>query len=487
MSAQITDFSGAAPDHIAVRVDRFSIRYRDFNNHILQVTSWLGAQGVSAGDTVGIYSKNPYWMWLLHLAAIRISCRHLTMLPPYAAEFAEQSGMNVFVGDSGVANIAGLECKKIVFDGSRSWPSDVLPNSAEWRNAEVSGESAGPERVAFTTGTTGTPKAVLWTAKMLRQRIGQVGGTRQLTTSTTLYCDLGMETTAGFRYPLATWRQGGTVLLGTNRQSRSKMARASSLAVFAPGQINDVLSRTADSWPRCKSRHLILLGGRAHKTLLTDCYERVASSITIAYGSTEAGSVVTGDAMLTLRHPGACGYVRSGCEVEVVDSQHQPLPPGKRGMVRVKSPSIATSYFSSSKEAETTAAFRDGWFYPGDLGAIAEDGLVVILGRDADVVNIGGRKVSLTDLEGRLNDLQEIKDCCFINVESDRSAKLHALVVTDQDDNWLQNSFRSRVGDIGSISVLRVSSIPRNAMGKIPRNQIADKLKNQSERVIRKK
>ena len=473
-----TDFSHAPPNAIAVIVNDKRVTYRDFNTHIDQVKNWLVSQGVSRTNTVGIFCKNPYWMWLLHIAALRLSCRHLTMLPNYAQIFAEQSGMDVFVGDIEATQIASLDCKKIQFRPGDELSTDSTVVTTEAVDEMSSATVSGAERVAFTTGTTGEPKAVLWTADILNARLGQVGESKHLTQSTVLFCSLGMETTAGFRYPLATWRQGGAVLLATNREWRQKLVQGCSLAVFAPIQIKGELSRSSGLWPRREKRHLILLGGRAHQSLLASCYARVASSVSIAYGSTEAGSVVAGDARQARRHPGACGFVRTDCNVEIIDAQGKQLPPGRRGMVRVRSPSIVAGYFSPQHHVQTSEAFRDGWFYPGDLGAKSEDGLVVILGRAADVANIGGRKLDFSDLEGRLNDVPEITDCCFINVDTEDDDKLLFLVATKQDDAWIRQTLFTTVGKLGPVSVIRVNSIPRNAMGKIPRNRIASRVKS---------
>lgn len=467
------DFSHAPPNATAVIINDKHVNYRHFNRHIDQVRTWLVSQGVSSNNTVGIYCKNPYWMWLLHIAAIRLSCRHLTMLPNYAQTFAEQSGMDVFVGDIEATQVASLDCKKIQFvagDELFRDKTEVAAGAAE----EMSRASArGAERVAFTTGTTGVPKAVLWTADILNARLGQVGESKHLTQSTVLYCGLGMETTAGFRYPLATWRQGGAVLIASNHEWRQKLVQGCSLAVFAPIQIKSELSRSSGLWPRRENRHLILLGGRAHQGLLASCYGRVASSISIAYGSTEAGSVVAGDARQARRHPGACGFVRKDCDVEIIDAKGQQLPPGKRGMVRVRSPSIVAGYFSPQYQSQTAEVFRDGWFYPGDLGTKSADGLVVILGRAADVVNIGGRKLDFSDLEDRLNEVPDITDCCFVKLDTEDEAKVVVLVVTNKDDAWIKQTLLATASELGPISVVRVDSIPRNAMGKIPRNRIA--------------
>lgn len=477
-------FHPLSPDAVAVQCNEHQITYRNFESHIVQVASWLQSQGVCPNDTVGLFSRNPYWMWLLHLAAIALRCRHLTILPKYAQSMAEQVGMNVLVGDVFDESFRTITSLKIPFGKEAVAQLDTVsihgltPDSFN-QKIESTKHSAGPERFAFTTGTTGTPKAVLWTSDILFSRVGQVGGSQHLNGSTTLHCTLGLETTAGFRYPLATWREGGTVLLSTDRANRLKLAQGSTLVVTAPSYLPDLLNHGSDVWPGKANRHMVVLGGRLAATHLEKFYTRIGSSAAIAYGSTEAGSVITGDARVLQRHPGAVGFPRENCEVEIVDDQDRPLPPEVRGRVRVRSPSMVQRYVSSENLDASQKAFRQGWFYPGDSGARSHDGLIVIDGRDSDIVNVKGVKVSVVDIEQRISEVPNISDCCVLVLQTPMGDELHVMVVTQvRDAQWLKETIRGQVNLRVPVRIDIVKTIPRNSMGKVPRLKLAKKLEH---------
>ena len=59
---------------------------------------------------------------------------------------------------------------------------------------------------------------------------------------------------------------------------------------------------------------------------------------------------------------------------------------------------------------------RDGWFYPGDVGSLAAEGILRISGRTSDVINRGGIKVSSTKIEEILRALPNIQDAAACGV-----------------------------------------------------------------------
>ncbi len=60
----------------------------------------------------------------------------------------------------------------------------------------------------------------------------------------------------------------------------------------------------------------------------------------------------------------------------MVDEADRPLPPGATGRVRVRTEEMVQGYLDD--EGLTAAFFRDGWFYPGDLGALGAAGRLTL-------------------------------------------------------------------------------------------------------------
>src|SRR3546814_17513669 len=76
------------------------------------------------------------------------------------------------------------------------------------------------------------------------------------------------------------------------------------------------------------------------------------------------------------------------------------------------------------------ASFQDGWFKTGDLGRMAEDGYVTIVGRSKDIVIRGGENIPIIEIENIIRDLPEVKDIVIVGVPDKRLGEsCHALIV----------------------------------------------------------
>jgi long-subunit acyl-CoA synthetase (AMP-forming) len=91
----------------------------------------------------------------------------------------------------------------------------------------------------------------------------------------------------------------------------------------------------------------------------------LGKDLQIGYGCTEIGTVASGSAEEVADIDGCVGKPLEGITVEI-----------DAGYIRIKSPTMAENYLDY---AEMDAVhFRNGWFYPGDMGYLTSDGRLVI-------------------------------------------------------------------------------------------------------------
>lgn len=115
-------------------------------------------------------------------------------------------------------------------------------------------------------------------------------------------------------------------------------------------------------------------------------------------------------------------------EVQIVDDAGAPLAQGEIGIVRVRNPYMASGYINSPEA--NARAFRDGWFYPGDLGRFGHEGELVIVGRSGDVINKGGIKVNALAIDEAMRAVPGIADAmCFEGPLKDGPSEVIAFVV----------------------------------------------------------
>ncbi len=475
------------PDAVAVITEGRSINYGQFSRDIDRLRGWM-AERLSNGDRrIGIVLPHEYWNWVAHLAAWALGRQVLSLREADSAAIAHALRVDVVTCDHQRATrYAGLSTliPELSFD---STPVHPLVNQGsgvkqQWEEPVASLDDSVPMRVVLTSGTTGVSRSVLWSEATTLARVTQLQQSLQLSNQTRVYAFQHIGTTGGFRYPLARWRSGGTVLLrgsDVGFEATRAVVAASNLLVTAPANLRTLTQQWPKAWPGRETRQLIMAGGRLSRPLLEKALENVACSVSLAYGSTETGSVATGDASLIERHPGAVGFVRGGVEVQIVDAQHEPLAPGTVGTVRIKTPYMVNQYEPVAQHGVPSAdVFKDGWFYPGDRGLLDPDGFLAIEGRTGDVVNLGGAKLSLSALEQKLELLPGVHDLCVLLLPLPDGDRIGVMVVTNTptSDTELHRGIRKVVKPSTPYTLIRAEQIERNAMGKVPRTQLAEKV-----------
>ena len=104
------------------------------------------------------------------------------------------------------------------------------------------------------------------------------------------------------------------------------------------------------------------------------------------------------------------------------------------------------------------------------------DGLFLLRGRSADLVDVAGKRTSLAYLNHHLLAIEGVTDCAFVmqDAEPGRVARLAALVVAPGlDADAIQRALRARI-DAAFLPrpLVIVDSLPRNALGKLPRETL---------------
>ena len=135
---------------------------------------------------------------------------------------------------------------------------------------------------------------------------------------------------------------------------------------------------------------------------------------------------------------GTPGHIRSDsilfgeAEVQVVDDTDGPLPTGEDGRVRIKTDWMVQGYLGDHKTSQQH--FRDGWFYPGDIGRLGPEGNLDILRREGEAINIGGQKVILSDIERTMTATANVRrvGCFVIEGHGDEADLLAACLVLEQ-------------------------------------------------------
>nr|WP_283204740.1 long-chain-fatty-acid--CoA ligase [Caulobacter sp. 3R27C2-B] len=198
------------------------------------------------------------------------------------------------------------------------------------------------------------------------------------------------------------------------------------------------------------------------------------------YGLTESGG------QATFLHPedheesrgklGSVGRPGPGVEVRIVDPTGRDLGVGEVGEVLLRSGSQMTAYWRNPEA--TAATIVDGWLYTGDAGYRDADGYLYIHDRVKDMIVSGGENIYPTEVENALSSHPAVAEVAVIGVPDDRWGEaVKAIVILHPRVNASSGELIAHArGQIAGYklpkSVEFVSSLPRNAAGKILRREL---------------
>ncbi|MCW1913247.1 acyl-CoA synthetase [Luteolibacter sp. GHJ8] len=202
--------------------------------------------------------------------------------------------------------------------------------------------------------------------------------------------------------------------------------------------------------------------------------ELTSQSLLERYGMTETGMILS-NPLHGERRSGSVGQPLPGVEVRLRSETGETITTANEaGEIQVRGPAVFLEYWQLP---ETSAAsFEDGWFRTGDMG-IREDGYYRILGRlSVDIIKSGGYKLSALEIEAALLEHPAIRECAVIGLEDDTWGETVAVAAVLEGDLGLEDLQHWSKGRLSSYKLprrlLRVESLPRNAMGKVAKKEV---------------
>jgi o-succinylbenzoate---CoA ligase len=276
--------------------------------------------------------------------------------------------------------------------------------------------------VMFTSGSTGTAKAVLLTSSALlaaaRAALDRLGGPGQWLLALPVTHVAGLmvlvRSIASAAPPVVLDGpfDPDRLTAATNRLD----AGARRYTSLVPTQLTRALRVGGEAVQALATYDAVLLGGSAVPAALVEQAKRTGIRVVTTYGMTETcgGCVFDGQPL-------------DGVSV-AIDSDQQDEDNVRRGVIRLRGPMLFAGY--RLRVDLWQAARFDGWFVTGDLGRI-DGGRLQVLGRIDDVIVTGGMNVSTGVVEAAVSALDAVLDVAVVGRPDDEwGERIVAYVVT---------------------------------------------------------
>jgi len=459
--------------------------FGELEDAVLRIAAGLKADGLTPGDRLVIRLENTSYYALLFFGAIAAG---LVPMPASSALSADE--VSYFLKDSGARAIAlahGLAIGSIP-EGVRVYePGDVAALKKFATRIDYAPTLADdPAFLVYTSGTTATPKGVLHAQRAVWGRRPMYEGWYGIRQD-----DRVLHAGAfNWTYTLGTglsdpWANGATALVYTGRKDPALwpgLMAAHEVTIFAavPTLYRQILKYCdLESGFPSTLRHGLTAGETLPEDVARSWLERTGTTLYEALGMSEMSTFISSSPSVPPK-PGAIGKPQAGREVVILPAGGGtgPLPAGESGLIAIhrSDPGLMIGYWR--RPDEEAEVLRGDWFCGGDLGVMDEDGYITHLGRNDDLMNAQGYRVSPLEVEQVLGEHPDVAEVAVTEIPvAENVSVIGAFVVLQEgaeaDRQALHALAEARLAAYKTPrEYIFMDHLPRTPNGKVKRTDL---------------
>ncbi len=466
------------------------VGYGEMVERVYRVAGFLRDRGVGRGDVVAVLDVNSvrfmeiaYAAGLLEAVFMPVNFR----LPPVTiAEIVGEVRPRVLFYSEPFKGLADNLDVGFKFELERY--GEILSGGSVYRVESVDPEA--PYALLYTSGTTGKPKAVLYSQSKM------VAGALSIAHQLALYdtpAKLGSGDVMLSLIPVFHILSWGSIFIAPFVGAK---------LVFVPKMDSEylagVIKREGVTWMNGVPTMIYMLlesgerfdgfkaliGGSTVPISLAEKMKRAGMVYSTIYGATDmlatSISIVTdhtsAEEARQVTHP--VPYA----EVKIVKEDGSLAAPGELGEIWYRSPWMPDGYHNNPEK--TRESFVEGWFRTGDLGEPTVDSGLKVLDRVKDAIKSGGEWIPSSVLESIASEVEGVEMVAAVPVRHEKWGERPVLVyVGDVGEEPIRKHFMESVED-GRIAkfwipdrFLRVEELPLTSTGKIHKMQIRELVK----------
>lgn len=468
----------------AVVIDGREISPEELLTDVEAVAGSFAESGIGVGDRVVVSQPNTYEFVVVSLALDAL--RAVIINLPTA--FRREVGQLVRMVDARLCVMHSVTEPRLYGDLRRYISLTDGFGRLNGPPLSTVASQARPEDkfwLAFTSGSTGTPRAAVHTRASLDASVRAMADRYEITADDSILVAAPVGHAIGFCYGVRlACVSGARLVLQQLWRPAEAIATIDAAGVTFAAVPTPFLTDLIDAPARPAGgtlRHLLVGGAPVAREQIAEADEKFGSGIVSRYfGASECGAVLTSP-------PGASfearvdtdGVPMTGMDIRVIDSNGEDLEEeGQTGEMLVRGPQLALGYWANNDSDEQ---FRsDGWFATRDLVRIDGAGYHSVTGRIKDIIFRGAVNISLREVE---EAVASHPDVGFVVAFGRSDRRLGERIVaaytprsrepeTDEIREWLKSSglAQSKWPD----EVIAVTEFPRLASGKIDRSRVRE-------------
>lgn len=464
------------PDKAAIITPTARISYSELADTVDRFTGALLSRGLSQGNLVAaILGNTPDHLALL-LAARGIG---LTIMAVDTNWTAHEIGAVLDRFQPAVTFVDELTVAKV--PGRNATEVRTLAEGLPYKGASLSTPDDVAAFLMLSSGTTGLSKGAEVSAGAMAFRfLAQVVVFGLSSDDVYLNC-MSLQAGGGRSFSLSHLYLGGTVVLPPKFIAAEVDVLVRKHAVTNSMMVPTMLHRlldlpTTEGWPSV--RMLLSSGSRLASPEREGIRTRFTSHLWDYYASVEAGGISIQRPEDIGIKPESVGRPMWGTDVVIRDGDRM-LQVGDIGDIYYRSPGMASGYRGGD-----SSAFRDGWYWTGDVGFLDSDGFLTMTGRSKEMIVTGGVNVYPAEIEVALTAFEGIKRAVAVGIPDEEwGERVVAVVEASHSPNpdALTDHLRHLLaGPKRPKAVYLMDSIPITSADKIDRQAVVSRILTQA-------
>jgi acyl-CoA synthetase (AMP-forming)/AMP-acid ligase II len=471
----LTEHAARRPDHPAIEDGDRVLTYAELDRRVDDAAANLQSLGIAPGDFVGVMlpDSTEHLVTLLALAragAVMVAIDDALSASEQrrATEHADLKAViaaaeSPALGDARIVPVATI-CR------SCPAPFERRPLDADH-----------PLVMSQSSGTTGAPKSFLWSHHRMWLQVPRMQRCFGLAGQDRYLALVKMAFFWERKLCLTMFCLGGTVVVNRAQTLTDLVARIRNnritLLTLTPAHVRFLLDHPAEPEPLFPLVRAMIVGSAptTHERRLL-VRRRLTPNFYEQLGTNEAGPLIVGRPADHDARPGAIGRAADGLEAQVLGEDGRPLPPGEVGLLGFRGAGLPAEYIGNPEA--NRRAFRDGWYYPGDLAAIDAEGFIFFKGRADDVINFEGVKFYPIEIERALLAHPAIAEAAVFGWPHSRRGEVAVAFVvatTSLTVEELQAFCRQHMAAYKVPPWFGfVDKMPKNAAGKIMKTRLKE-------------
>lgn len=511
--------AGLYPDKVAIIHGKVRATYSEINSRADSLATYLLSIAVEKGDRIALLMENCVEYVISYYGIMKAGAVAVPLnsdLKPEGLRYAiEDLEAKILISNKrfekliSASNLHELGLMHLILKSPHDLPSSIfhLPSISfdsasspqlSALSSELSVDSSSPyalcampnaplpsdlASIIYTSGSTGGPKGVMLTHSNIVDNVSSICQYLHLTDKDTQMCVLPFFYVMGKSLLNTHIAVGATVVINNQFAFPASVLKemiAEKVTGFSgvPSTFAYLLHRSplASSRDKLTSLRYVSQAGGHMSRAIKEELRRVLPSHTeifIMYGATEAA------ARLSYLEPScfadkmeSIGKAIPGVELKVLSDKGEAAATGEVGELVARGSNIMPGYWRRSEASEK--ALANGWYHTGDQAYIDEEGFFFVVGRQDDLLKVGGHRLSPVEIEDVLMEAGILVEAVVVGVPDELLGnKLSVLAVPANNscnENTVLGYCAGRLPKYKVPSEVRFAkNLPKKVSGKIDR------------------